>query len=81
VESLGFPALTIWCHDAVRDAMTRATLSHAQVCPDPKVTEALPLVYLHGGGIHVNIRLEQHKLCTLVMTGSAPTGAGPHRPC
>ena len=59
----------------MRDAMTRATLSHGQACPDPKVTEVLPLVYLHGGGIHVNIRLEQHKLCTLVMTGSAPTGA------
>jgi hypothetical protein len=35
----------------------------------------LPLVYVHGGGIHVNIRLEQHKLCTLMMIGSAPTGA------
>jgi hypothetical protein len=53
----------------------RATLSHGQACPDPKVTEVLPLVYLHGGGIHVNIRLERHKLCTLVMIGSAPTGA------
>jgi len=75
LESLGLPALTIWCHDARRDATTRATLSHAQVCPDPKVTGVLPLVYLHGGGIHVNIRLEQHKLCTLVMAGSVPTGA------
>ena len=59
----------------MRDAMTRATLSHGQACPDTKVTEVLPLVYLHGGGIRVNIRLEQHKLCTLVMIGSAPTGA------
>jgi hypothetical protein len=30
--------------------MTRATLSHAQVYPDPKVTGVLPLVYLHEAG-------------------------------
>jgi hypothetical protein len=53
----------------MRDAMTRATLSNGQVCPDPKGTEVLPLVYLHGGGIHVNIGLEQSKLCALVMIG------------
>jgi hypothetical protein len=44
LESLGLPALTIWRHRAMRDAMTPVTLSHGQVCPDPKVTEALPLV-------------------------------------
>ena len=28
-------------------------------------------VYLWADGIHVNIRLEEHKLCLLVMKGSA----------
>ena len=30
-------------------------------------------VYLWADGIHVNIRLEEHKLCLLVMIGSGPT--------
>ena len=30
-------------------------------------------VYLWADGIHVNIRLEEHKLCLLVMIVSAPT--------
>ena len=32
-------------------------------------------VYLWADGIHVNIRLEEHKLCLLVMTGCALTAA------
>jgi hypothetical protein len=30
--------------------MLRKSGRQQQVCPDPKVTEVLPLVYLHGGG-------------------------------
>ena len=32
-------------------------------------------VYLWADGIHVNIRLAEHKLCLLVMIGSAPMAA------
>jgi transposase-like protein len=43
----------------------------------PKITDVLPLldyVYLCADGIHVNIRLEEHKLCLLVMIGVRPDG-------
>jgi transposase-like protein len=51
----------------------------------PKITEVLPLLYLHGlssggfvylwaDGIHVNIRLEEAKLCLLVMIGVRADG-------
>ena len=35
---------------------------------------AVDYVYLQAGGIHVNIRLEEHKLCLLVMTGVRADG-------
>ena len=38
-------------------------------------------VYLRADGIHVNIRLEEHKLCLLVMIGVRPDGRKEaHRP-
>ena len=37
-------------------------------------------MYLWADGIHMNIRLEEHKLCLLVMIGSAPMAARAHRP-
>jgi transposase-like protein len=36
-------------------------------------------VYLWADGIHVNIRLEEHKLCLLVMIGVRPMAAGAGR--
>jgi hypothetical protein len=32
-------------------------------------------VYVWADGVHVNIRLEDERLCLLVLIGSAPTAA------
>src|SRR6266851_1442282 len=50
----------------------------------PKVAEVLPILYLRGlstgdfrpalDGVHFNIRLEDDRLCTLVMIGARPNG-------